>query len=120
MRGDPQARATLVALLTAGAREDCPDYRTGEEQELVALGVDGVWGYAIVKGALVVTVVDPDGARYLRARSQRPATKLQLRRVATEAHELARYTLLGVRPPVTIAVAPDGAVSLVGDGRVLR
>ena len=120
MRGDPQARATLVALLTAGAREDCPDYRTGEEQELVALGADPAWGYAIVKGALVVTVVDPDGARYLRARSQRPATKPQLRRVAPEAHELARYALVGVRPPVTIAVAPDGAVSLVGDGRVLR
>jgi len=122
MMGDPQARASLAALVAAGAREVCPDHRNGEAQELVALGGGGApWGHAVCKDALVVTVVDPDGRRYLLARARRPAVPPRLRRVEAQGAELARYAVAGVPAVSALTVAPDGAVSLLGvKGELLR
>lgn len=122
MQGDPQARSALVAMVAAGVRENCPDHRNGEAQELVALGAGGAaWGFAVCKDALVVTIVDPDGRRYLLARARRPAVPPRLRRVEAQGAELARYAVVGVPAVSALTVAPDGAVSLLGArGELLR
>lgn len=123
--GDHAARAALAAHVAAGSREHTRDHRSGQAQDLVALGgaadADAApWGFAICKDDLVVTVVDADARRYLLARGRRPASPPQLRRVAAEGHELARYAVGGVPAVAVLIVAPDGTVGLVGeDGRVL-
>lgn len=123
LQSDSAARTALAALVAAGAREQCADHRDGSEQQLVALGpADAAWGYAIVKGSLAVTVVDPDGRRYLLARSQRPATPPRLKRLAPEpGGELSRYSVVGVPAISGIAVDADGTVRLLGErGEPLR
>lgn len=65
---DDAARSTLAAEVAAGAREDSRDFRTGDPQQLVTLGAGAPWGVGVVKGAVLVTVLDMSRVRYLRAR----------------------------------------------------
>lgn len=70
---DDAARSALAAEVAAGAREDSRDFRTGDPQQLVTLGAGAPWGVGVVKGAVLVTVLDMSRVRYLRTHGSRPA-----------------------------------------------